>query len=180
MTQLTSHPAKDWNPAWSPDGEEIAFGSYRQGNEDVWVVSRKGGEPRQLTRHEAGDGLAIWSPEERRLVFRSNRTGRYELFLIPAEGGEPVQLTHGAAIDIYPCFWSADGSAIYARARRGSGGTGFNIWSVSVTDGSVRQLTDFKGSSKQLQWLSSDGQHFYLVLYERVGDLWVAELSTEG
>ncbi|TDI98625.1 MAG: hypothetical protein E2O76_07755 [Caldithrix sp.] len=179
VTQLTSHPAKDWSPVWSPDGEEIAFGSHRQGNEDVWVVSRKGGEPRQLTRHGTDDNGVIWSPEGRRLVFRSNRTGRYELFLIPAEGGEPVQLTHGAAINIYPSFWSADGSAIYARARRGSDGAGFNIWSVSVADGSTRQLTDFKGSSKQLGLLSSDGQRFYLLLHERVGDLWVAELLTE-
>jgi len=178
-TQLTRHPAKDWLPVWSPDGKEIAFVSFRQGTRDVWVVSTKGGEPRQLTRHEAEDGTPLWSPEGRRLVFHSNRTGQYELFLVAAEGGEPVQLTHGAFVEIFPYFWSADGSVIYALARRGSGGGSDNIWAVSVADGSARQLTDFEGSSKQLFQFSSDGQRFYLAIEERVGDLWVAELSME-
>ncbi|MFQ5638023.1 MAG: DPP IV N-terminal domain-containing protein [bacterium] len=178
-TQLTSHPAKDWQPAWSPDGEEIAFGSFRQGNEDIWIVSRKGGEPRQLTRHEAEDGTPLWSPDGRRLVFFSNRTGQYELYLVATDGGEPVQLTHGAFTQILPYFWSADGGVIYALAQRGSGSGNNNIWAVSVADGSARQLTDFKGSSKRLFQFSSDGPRFYLALNERVGDLWVAELSIE-
>ncbi|MCH7678434.1 hypothetical protein IID10_03610 [candidate division KSB1 bacterium] len=70
-------------------------------------------------------------------------------------------------------------TAVTPSRPRGSDGAGFNIWSVSVADGSTRQLTDFKGSSKQLGLLSSDGQRFYLLLHERVGDLWVAELLTE-
>ena len=38
ITQLTTHPAVDRAPAWSPDGDKIAFGSYRSGNHDVWVL----------------------------------------------------------------------------------------------------------------------------------------------
>jgi eukaryotic-like serine/threonine-protein kinase len=36
LTRFTSHPANDWNPAWSPDGTEIAFASDRNGLSTVY------------------------------------------------------------------------------------------------------------------------------------------------
>ena len=37
--QLTSHPARDWSPAWSPDGMRIAYFSDRSdGRGDIWVM----------------------------------------------------------------------------------------------------------------------------------------------
>jgi Tol biopolymer transport system component len=179
VTLLTSHPGEDFIPIWSPDGEKIAFASNRSGNMDVWVMPSRGGEPIQLTFHEAQDFLMLWSPDGKQLVFSSKRTGRCELFLIPTEGGDPVQLTQGAWSEFSPHFWTADGQTIYATGQGGPGNEGSNMWAISVSDGTARPLMDFRGSLKELgHWLASDGERLYFPLWERFGDLWIAELSS--
>ena len=47
--QLTTNPAHDTEPVWSPDSKRIAFASDRMGSMDVYIVSKEGGEPRRLT-----------------------------------------------------------------------------------------------------------------------------------
>ena len=47
--QLTTNPAYDYNPVWSPDGSKIAFASDREGGINVWVMPSKGGQPQQIT-----------------------------------------------------------------------------------------------------------------------------------
>src|SRR5690349_24945612 len=46
---ITSHPAHDINPVFSPDGRSIAFSSNRHGSYDVFVTSVRGAKPRRLT-----------------------------------------------------------------------------------------------------------------------------------
>jgi tricorn protease len=53
-TRLTAHVARDSFPRFSPDGKLVAFSSNRMGNDDVFVMSAAGGEPRQLTVHRYG------------------------------------------------------------------------------------------------------------------------------
>lgn len=50
-TQLTTHPAHDTQPIWSPDGKKIAFASNRNGSFDIFVMEREGGVPTRLTTH---------------------------------------------------------------------------------------------------------------------------------
>ena len=50
---LTSHPARDMSPRFSPDGKEIAFVSEREGVPQVFVMPAIGGVPRQMTFHSA-------------------------------------------------------------------------------------------------------------------------------
>ena len=51
--QLTTHPAHDTRPVWSPDGQRIAFASNRSGNFDVFLMNKEGGEPKRITRRKA-------------------------------------------------------------------------------------------------------------------------------
>src|SRR3954467_11020768 len=52
---ITSHPAHDLNPVFSPDGQSIAFSSNRHGSYDVFISSARGGKPRRLTFDSASD-----------------------------------------------------------------------------------------------------------------------------
>lgn len=54
-TQVTTNPAYDTAPVWSPDSKQIAFSSDRLGSLDVFIVSKEGGEPRRLTTHSGSE-----------------------------------------------------------------------------------------------------------------------------
>jgi len=53
--QITTHPAHDTRPVWSPDGKTIAFASNREGSFDLYIVPARGGEPKRLTTHSANE-----------------------------------------------------------------------------------------------------------------------------
>ena len=70
--RLTSSPASDTGPRWSPDGRTIAFISTRSGSPQVWTIDPNGGEAVQLTRLSTGASGVIWSPAGDRLAFVSS------------------------------------------------------------------------------------------------------------
>ena len=53
--QITTNPAYDTAPVWSPDSKRIAFASDRMGSLDVYIVAKDGGEPRRLTTHSGSE-----------------------------------------------------------------------------------------------------------------------------
>ena len=178
ITPLTDHPEQDFLPRWSPDGEEIAFFSSRSGNLDVWIIPSKGGEPRQLTFDQRQDQTPIWSPDGKQIAFSSKRTGQFEIFIIPVNGGEATQLTNFVWESIQPYLWSSDGKTIYASGRGGQENSKVNFWAISADDGSAQPLLNVEGSAKEPNYcLATDGEKFYFPLWERMGDLWMAELS---
>jgi TolB protein len=150
--QVTTDPAMDFSPRWSPDGKEIAFHSFRAGNRDIFVVSADGGAARQLTNDPAQEFNPHWSPDGKRVAFDSTRNGvRNEIYVISKDGGEhsgetPVRLTFDGGM---APRWSPDGGHI---AYHGGG-----VWVIPSKGGEPRRLTDF-GSHPI--W-SKDGQTLY-------------------
>jgi dipeptidyl aminopeptidase/acylaminoacyl peptidase len=71
--QLTTHPASDSAPAWSPDGKWIAFLSRREGDDQaqIYLISPAGGEPRRLTKVATGASGMKWLADSRRIAFIS-------------------------------------------------------------------------------------------------------------
>jgi Tol biopolymer transport system component/DNA-binding winged helix-turn-helix (wHTH) protein len=110
VRRLTSGPALDFAPVWSPDGRQIAFVRDRR----IRVVSALGGSDRAVSDF-AIFLPAVWSPDGRYLV--AGRQGPPDatdsgngLYLIPLEGGEPRAITRPTAsgADQSPAF-SPDG-----------------------------------------------------------------------
>ncbi|MDT4990234.1 MAG: hypothetical protein QOH97_126 [Actinoplanes sp.] len=66
--QLTHGPA-DSAPAWSPDGDAIAFLRCGDGSAQLWLLPAAGGEAEQLTSLPCGAGPPVWSPDGRRIAF---------------------------------------------------------------------------------------------------------------
>ncbi len=66
--QLTSHPASDSSPRWSPDGGWIAFVSAREGQAQVFLLDLAGGEARRATSFEGGVTTVSWIDDRRLLV----------------------------------------------------------------------------------------------------------------
>jgi Tol biopolymer transport system component len=58
--RISSTEGATWSPVWSPDGRQIAYGGYHEGQGTVWLVDSRGGEGRPLagTRIDPGNDLA--------------------------------------------------------------------------------------------------------------------------
>jgi dipeptidyl aminopeptidase/acylaminoacyl peptidase len=70
--QLTSGEAQDRQPAWSPDGERLAFVSTRGGPmPQVYVMPRNGGEARRVSELPDGALSPVWAPDGRMLCISS-------------------------------------------------------------------------------------------------------------
>ena len=116
---LTSDPADDFQPHWSPDGREIGFHTFRNGNRDLYVMSASGAEQRPVVATAATERDVGWSPDGKRMSYASDATGRSEVYTIPREGnawGKPTQLTRNGGI--FP-YWSYDGRNIAYSWTRG-------------------------------------------------------------
>jgi dipeptidyl aminopeptidase/acylaminoacyl peptidase len=68
---LTTHPANDRTPRWSPDGRRLAFLSNRSGKSQVWILEAQG-EPWQLTDSKTDISGYEWSPDGGRIAFVAN------------------------------------------------------------------------------------------------------------
>ncbi|MFY9823429.1 MAG: S9 family peptidase [Thermoanaerobaculia bacterium] len=69
LTRLTSDPAADNNPRWSPDGKSLYFLSTRSGSSQVWRLPIGGGDPVQITRLPLDVSNLTVSPDGSRLAF---------------------------------------------------------------------------------------------------------------
>ncbi len=120
VRRLTSDPAGDFWPSWSPDGRQIAFLRCK-GNETgcrIHVTSPIGGSDRKLSDFPANSPLG-WTPDGRFIVAgralpdRAAVTEPSGLFLIPASGGEPRSLVAARAPRrIFSPAYSFDGHSL--------------------------------------------------------------------
>ncbi len=98
--QITTNPAADTNPQWSPDGKWIAYASNTDqrswaAKTDVLLISPDGGAPKNLTRdffESAGFGLA-WAPDGKTVYFSSGVGMHTHIFSVGVGGGNPAQIT---------------------------------------------------------------------------------------
>ena len=91
VRRITSTPAVESNPHFSPDGKQLAFSSNRSGGTSVYLVDARGGSPTRLTWHPSGGAVRGWTPDGKKILFASTRntapSSYNQLWTIPAAGG---------------------------------------------------------------------------------------------
>ena len=86
--RLTNHPALDRDPAWSPDGNWIAFRSRRDRapNSDIYKIDINGEHLQQLTDEGKYNFGPAWSPNGERIAFYSHRNNISDIYVMDADG----------------------------------------------------------------------------------------------
>jgi TolB protein len=125
------------SPSWSPDGQRIAFTSWRDRNWEIYVMNAGGGKHRNLTRNAGLDSNPVWSPDGRRIAFGSERDGNLEIYVMNADGSHQRNVTRNDGDDAWP-VWSRDGQQIAFMSRR-DGNWGMYIVNADGSD--LRNLT---------------------------------------
>jgi Tol biopolymer transport system component len=152
----SSRPWPQWDPAFSPDGQEIAFRGYYHPPADgayaLYVAPTSGCTAKRLTRGIAGD--PVWSPDGRWIVFDTSGYGDIDKIRPDGTGLRKLFSGHGVNEGWYPA-WSPDGRWIaFVRDQR----HGSQIWLMRA-DGSDKHLlrTDATHVDEGLSW-SQDGR----------------------
>ena len=97
--RITSGPAFDLQPRFSPDGTRIAFTSDRSGGDNVWTIRVDGTDAQQVTDESFRlYNNAVWTPDGEFLVARKHFTsgrslGAGEMWMIHRSGGAGLRLT---------------------------------------------------------------------------------------
>ena len=167
---VTSHPAHDIFPVFSPDGRTIAFSSKRHGSYDIYVVPVQGGRPTRLTVDSASELVCGWSPDGKNILYASTRStafpSDYELYTVPVEGGMSRRIT--AAEGKEGVFSPAGDRLAYVRGpgtwyRKGyRGSSSDDIWICNADGSNNRQVTSFNGQDNSPMW-SADGKTLFYV-----------------
>jgi dipeptidyl aminopeptidase/acylaminoacyl peptidase len=130
--RLTDAAGNDAFPGISPDGQEVAFSSKRDGNTELYIMNSDGSGQRRLTRNKAVDYGPAFSPEGSKILFVSDRDGNDEIYLYDLASNKETRLTYNTGDDWLPCFspdgqemfWVSDRSDKYCIWRMPLSGTG--------------------------------------------------------
>ena len=115
-TQSTFLNATEFNPAWSPDGKRIAFGSNEGGAYKVWIVDADGANRRQfaktqLTPDDDEFGTITWSPE-RHILYQ--KAGNHNFNIVDPETEEEKPLVQKESVGwMSEPMYSRDGKSQY-------------------------------------------------------------------
>ncbi|MEY4099349.1 MAG: hypothetical protein RL300_520 [Pseudomonadota bacterium] len=150
------------SPAWSPDGNQLAYVSFESRKPVVYVHNVSTGKRRLVANFKGSNSAPAWSPDGNTLALTLSRDGGSQLFLLSSNGGEPRRLIQSSNIDTEPVF-SPDGQSIYFVSDRG--GTP-QIYRVSVSGQGVERVT-FSGTYNISPAISPDGR--WLAYISRVG-----------
>lgn len=115
---IVGSPEPLLSPAWSPDGERLAYVSFEQGNSAIWVQEVATGARELVSSGRGINGAPAFSPDGRFLAMTLSASGNPEVYIRDLATGASRQLTSHWAIDTEPAF-SPDGNHVYFTSDRG-------------------------------------------------------------
>ncbi|MEX0887010.1 MAG: DPP IV N-terminal domain-containing protein [Phycisphaeraceae bacterium] len=149
----------DFDPAISPDGEQIVFASTRHREaSNLYIKQISGATLTQLTNDRANDVTPAFSPDGERIAFASDRGGHYDIYIMDVSGGQPIQITRSETHDLHPSF-SPDGRHLVYAAFGGPSAQ----WELIVVDLENPSRKQYVGTGLFPNWSPVDGR----ILFQR-------------
>lgn len=122
---------------------------------DLWKVSKNGGDAIRLTSNIGGETSPHFSPDGSMIAFTGQYAGNSDVYVIPSEGGSPKRLTWHPGADVVT-GWSPEGDVLFRSGRDGHPTELNRIWRVSTQGGTPDVLPIPRAANGDL---SDDGRY---------------------
>jgi Tol biopolymer transport system component/uncharacterized protein YjdB len=172
----TDVDAWEEQPAWSPDGQKIAFRSTQGGvDSDIWVMNADGSAPQNLTAGAGGDHMneewPAWSPDGARIAYGAlvRPTGHGEIWTMAADGSGKQRLTSNTSVYDWEPAWSPDGTKLAFIRVGAPGSADVTILDVAGPTAGLTTRIPIGVSQLSPSW-SPDGR--YLAFTSNHGGRW--------
>lgn len=154
--QLTNNNSADGHADFSPDSRHIVYVSWRDGNEELYLMDIVSGEDRRITFNNASDNDPDWSPDGEYISFKSTRAYtdsseaefldiRYEIFEMDTAGNNIMRLTNDSLSDHDPDYSP----------------NGYDIAFLRVFEDNTNDVCIMKRDGSGIQNLSLTGDNWY-------------------
>ncbi len=139
------------SPAFSRDGKTIAFSALQNGVGDLWTVNLDTKQLTNITKDEFADYAPTYSPDGSYIVYMARVSGNDKLFKLDLASGKKTQLTFGTHDDAAARFLddhtlvfpsTATDPAKPITPEEAKNGNIYNVWSLDLNTGELRQYTD--------------------------------------
>ena len=192
--QITTNPAHDTRPIWSPDGKQIAFASDRLGGMDIYLVDKEGGIPTRLTTH-SGNETPLAFKDNAHILFQANilpatddmqfASAQFpQVYEVSTAGGRPVMFSSMPMEDI---SLSADGKTLLYHDKKGyedawrkhhTSSITRDVWMCNLQgERSYKKLSTFNGEDRNPVWAGADT---YYYLSEQNGSFNIYKANVNG
>lgn len=149
------------SPAWSPDGNQLAYVSFENKKPVVYVQTLATRERRAVASFKGSNSAPAWSPDGKRLAVVLTNQGGSQIFLVNVDGSGLQRLSRSSGIDTEPSF-SPDGRYILFTSDRGGSPQIYRM-AVTGSESSNAERMTFEGSYNVSPDYSQDGKSFTFI-----------------
>lgn len=173
--QVTKHGSISIKPKISPDGGKIAYLSYKDRYNYLYIYDRRSGTSTPLSK-EVGLNLApAWSPDGRTIALTLSKDGNTEIYLKSPDGSNSRRLTQNRDGDTQPSF-SPDGKRIVFVSDRGGSP---QVYTMGADGSGQTRLSLQGGNSYDPVW-SPDGNWIAYVVEQKGSSFQIYVIPAEG
>jgi len=167
--RLTDAPGYDAEGSYSPDGKQIIFTSFRNGDGEIYVMDADGKNPRRVTRNKGYDGGPFFSPDGKKIVYRSDRAQNdlLQIYINTPEGNAERALTRNDAVNWGPYFHPDSRHIVYSTSLHGH--ANYEIYLMDTETGRQERLT-YREGFDALPVFSPDGKSLLWTSKGRTAD----------
>ncbi len=166
------------SPAWSPDGQSLAYVSFENKASAIYVQTLATGERRRVSARAGINGAPTWSPDGRMLALTlSRKDGDVDVYTLDLSSQVLTRMTFDPGIDTEP-QWSNDGRKLYFNSDRAGSP---QIYEVDPAQPNKATRLTFDGSYNARPRLSPDGKQMAVVYLDRGNyRIGVVDLATKS